>query len=162
MFPHVHFFVDRQTQTEWVRKNQFVNFWFAVEVIHVHRQMERSHPNLLRLSISHTFNQTCFAFFQLSSQYFTTNGRDGLHMVWGRLPATAMVLSIFQEPQLMLYLDNDAVFPSSKYTPTDIYHQLSFDEYRGLNATGQHLSPALIVNKPMTGWLCHQCMCILS
>ena len=29
-----------------------------------------------------------------------------------------------QEAQHMLYLDTDAVFSSSKYTPTDMYHQL--------------------------------------
>ena len=54
----------------------------------------------------------------------------------------------------MLYLDTDAVFSSSKYTTT------SCDEFGGPNATGQHLSPTLIVNKPMTGLLCHQYMYI--
>ena len=113
---------------------------------------------MVKISYIPKFNQTCFVFFQLSDQYFTTNEREGIHMVWGRLPATAMVLSIFREAQYMLYLDTDAVFSSSKYTPTDMYHQLSSVGYKEPNSTVQYLSPALIVNKPMTGWLCHQCM----
>lgn len=101
------------------------------------------------------FNQTCFAFFQLSDQYFGVDGRR-LHMVWGRLPITALVLSLFPKAQYMLYMDTDATLSSARHTPTDMYHALSYDGY-GSDATFQHLSPGLIVNKPMTGWLCHQC-----
>lgn len=101
------------------------------------------------------FNKTCFAFFHLSSQHFSMNG-TALNMVWGRLPAASLSTSLFPNAQYMLYMDSDAMLSSANYTPTSMYYALSYDGY-GTNASFKHLTPSLIVNKPMSGWLCNQC-----
>ena len=53
-------------------------------------------------------------------------------------------------------MDSDAILASANYTPTSMYKALAYDGY-GVNATFQTLDPSLIVNKPLTGWLCSQC-----
>jgi hypothetical protein len=77
-------------------------------------------------------------------------------MVWGRIPATAILLSAFPKAQFMLYMDTDAMLSSASFTPSMMYHALSYDG-KGANATFNYLQPSLIVNKPLTGWLCSQC-----
>lgn len=98
---------------------------------------------------------TCFAFVKISSPFIDSNGKE-LHPVWGRLPATALVMSVFQKADIFLYMDSDAILAFSDKTPTMMYNELAFDGY-GADATMQHLRPGLIVNKPLTGWLCGEC-----
>eukprot|EP00535_Pseudo-nitzschia_heimii_P006799 CAMPEP_0197184386 /NCGR_PEP_ID=MMETSP1423-20130617/9775_1 /TAXON_ID=476441 /ORGANISM="Pseudo-nitzschia heimii, Strain UNC1101" /LENGTH=377 /DNA_ID=CAMNT_0042635183 /DNA_START=80 /DNA_END=1213 /DNA_ORIENTATION=- len=98
---------------------------------------------------------TCFAFFLVSSPWIDENDRE-LHPVWGRLPATALVMSAFPNADIFLYMDSDALLASPHKSPTMMYDELSFDGY-GDAATSQQLRPGLIVNKPQTGWLCGQC-----
>jgi hypothetical protein len=103
------------------------------------------------------FNQTCFAFFHISSDVYDAN--DGPHPVWGRIPATSLVMTSFPQVEYMLYIDSDAMIASANYTPSSMYHILSFDGY-GMgddNVTMKYLSPSLIVNKPLTGWACGKC-----
>ena len=113
--------------------------------------VDSSWDAMIELSRVPIFNQTCFAFFHLSTSHFTTDGKKGLHMVWGRLPSTALVMRLFPKVQYMLYLDTDAILMTASYTPTAMYAELS-----------SHLSPqhsnSLIVNKPTLGWLCDQCI----
>ncbi len=98
---------------------------------------------------------TCFVFFDVASPWIDSKGRE-LHPVWGRVPATALVLSAFPQADIFLYMDSDALIAFSNETPTDMYKDLAFDG-KGEGATMQHLKPGLIVNKPYTGWLCAQC-----
>lgn len=98
---------------------------------------------------------TCFAFFKVASPWIDQDGRE-FHPVWGRLPATALVMSAFPKADIFLYLDSDALLAFHDKSPTTMYNTLAFDGY-GENATSRHLKPGLIVNKPLTGWLCGQC-----
>ena len=113
--------------------------------------VDASWSAMKELSLLPKFNQTCFCFFHLSNYYFTTNGISGLHMVWGRLPSTALAFEKFPNVQYMLYINTDAMFTSARYTPTLMYHELS------KTSLSSQPRPSLIVNKPMTGWLCSQC-----
>lgn len=99
--------------------------------------------------LNHT---TCIVFFKIDSDQ---SGRE-LHPVWGRLPATVLVMSAFSKADVFLYMDSDALLAFPNKTPTDMYDILAFDGY-GKNSTLQQLTPGLIVNKPLTGWLCSQC-----
>ena len=109
------------------------------------------------------FNQTCAAFFQVSTEVYrgnrdgSTSGDFGLHPVWARLPASAIAMSYFTAASYFLYMDTDAILTSPNYTPTSMYKTLAYDGY-GENATFQTIEPSLIANKPFTGWLCSQCM----
>jgi len=98
---------------------------------------------------------TCFVFFKVSSPWIDQSGRE-LHPVWGRLPATSLVMSAFPKADVFLYLDSDALLAFPDKSPTTMYNTLAFDGY-GENATSQQLNPGLIVNKPLNGWLCGQC-----
>lgn len=98
---------------------------------------------------------TCFAFFLVSSPWIDQSGIE-FHPVWGRLPATALVMSAFPKADIFLYMDSDALLASQDKSPTMMYDELSFDGY-GDDATSRKLKPGLIVNKPQTGWLCGQC-----
>ena len=98
---------------------------------------------------------SCLAFFGVSSPWIDQNGKE-FHPVWGRLPATALVMSAFPQADIFLYMDSDALLSFPDKSPTDMYNELAFDGY-GEDATFQHLKPGLIVNKPFTGWLCSQC-----
>ncbi|MGK3738333.1 MAG: hypothetical protein ACI90V_005180 [Bacillariaceae sp.] len=98
---------------------------------------------------------TCFAFFLVPSPWIDHRGNE-IHPVWGRLPATALVMKAFPKADFFLYMDSDALLAFPDITPTTMYKELAFDGY-GENATFQQLNPGLIVNKPFTGWLCGQC-----
>lgn len=97
---------------------------------------------------------TCFAFYRVASSWIH-EGKE-LHPVWGRLPATALVMSAFPKAEVFLYMDSDALLAFPDKSPTDMYKALAFDGY-GENPTMQQLQPGLVVNKPLTGWLCGQC-----
>ena len=96
------------------------------------------------------FNSTCVAFFHISNKTYYEN--TGLHPVWGRLPATALVMSDFPKAETLLYMDTDAMLASADHTPTSMYEALA--RAHKTNVTLQTLEPSLIVNKPMKGWLC--------
>lgn len=98
---------------------------------------------------------TCFVFFGIASPWIDQTGKE-FHPVWGRLPATALVMSAFPKADVFLYMDSDALLSFSDKSPTMMYNELAFDGY-GEDATMQQLQPGLIVNKPLTGWLCGQC-----
>mmetsp|Transcript_93727 Transcript_93727/g.190823 ORF Transcript_93727/g.190823 Transcript_93727/m.190823 type:complete len:382 (-) Transcript_93727:48-1193(-) len=98
---------------------------------------------------------TCFAFFKISTPWIDDRGRK-FHPVWGRLPGTALVLAAFPKADFFLYMDSDALLAFPDKTPSSMYDTLAFDGY-GENATSQQLQPGLIVNKPITGWMCSQC-----
>jgi hypothetical protein len=100
-------------------------------------------------------NTTCFVFFKIDSPWIDQSGRE-LHPVWGRLPATSLVMSAFSKAEVFLYIDSDALLAFPDKTPTSMYNILAYDGY-GENATLQHLTPGLVVNKPLTGWLCGEC-----
>lgn len=116
-------------------------------------QVWRTMSSIVHLSPA--LEETCFAFFQVSNPWIDDDGIE-LHPVWGRLPATALVMSTFTKADIFLYMDSDALMLFSDKTPTTMYNELAFDGY-GEDATMQQLTPALIVNKPYTGWLCSQC-----
>ena len=99
-------------------------------------------------------SQTCLVYFQVANPLH----QDGiaLHPVWGRLPATALMMQTFPKAKFLLYFDSDAIIASPDQNPTTMYKALSFDGY-GENATFQALQPGLIVNKPYHGWLCGEC-----
>ena len=98
---------------------------------------------------------TCYAFVKISSPFLDSSGRK-LHPVWGRIPATALVMNVFPNAEIFLYMDSDALLPFSSNTPTMMYDELAFDGY-GDNPSMTHLKPGLIVNKVKTGWMCSQC-----
>ena len=114
----------------------------------------KSMSHIVRTSRTHKGN-TCYAFFGIASPWIDPTGRE-LHPVWGRVPATALVMSAFPKADIFLYMDSDALLAFSDKSPTMMYKELSFDGY-GEDATMQQLQPGLIVNKPQTGWLCSQC-----
>mmetsp|Transcript_34569 Transcript_34569/g.81500 ORF Transcript_34569/g.81500 Transcript_34569/m.81500 type:complete len:379 (+) Transcript_34569:221-1357(+) len=118
------------------------------------REGWKSLAHLVRTS-SALKGTTCFAFFKISSPWIDQSGTE-LHPVWGRLPATALVMSTFPKADVFLYMDSDALLASPDNSPTKMYETLAFDGY-GEDATSQHLNPGLIVNKPLTGWLCGEC-----
>ena len=113
--------------------------------------VDSSWDAMVELSRVPIFNQTCFAFFHLSNSHFTTDGKTGIHMVWGRIPSTALVIELFPQAQYMLYLDTDAILMSADYTPTSMYAKLT-------SHLSSRQSYSLIVNKPTLGWLCDQCI----
>ena len=98
---------------------------------------------------------TCFAFFLVPSPWIDRRGNE-IHPVWGRLPATALVMKAFPKADYFLYMDSDALLAFPDINPTTMYKELAFDGY-GENATFQQQNPGLIVNKPFTGWLCGEC-----
>jgi len=98
---------------------------------------------------------SCYAFFGVSSPWIDRSGRE-FHPVWGRLPATALVMAAFPQADVFLYMDSDALLSFPDKSPTTMYNELAFDGY-GEDATFQQLKPGLIVNKPFTGWACEQC-----
>ncbi|CAB9513083.1 expressed unknown protein [Seminavis robusta] len=99
-------------------------------------------------------NQTCLVFFQIGVPFVNTDLE--LHPVWGRLPATALIMQLFQRATVFLYLDTDALLASPHHSPTTMFQALSHD-YDGYGQPNKQQQPALIVNKPYTGWLCGQC-----
>ena len=101
-------------------------------------------------------NQTCFAFFQVSEPFLSKGQTVPLHPVWGRVPATALMMTTFPKANFLLYLDADAAIAFPDQTPTTMYQALSFDGY-GDYATFKQLQPGLIVSKPVAGWLCGIC-----
>jgi galactosyl transferase GMA12/MNN10 family len=101
-------------------------------------------------------NKTCAVYFQIDDPFLPNGESMPLHSVWGRVSATALVMRTFPKANFLLYLDSDALIAFPDQTPTTMYHALSYDGY-GENATFRQLQPALIVNKPYTGWLCLQC-----
>ena len=117
-------------------------------------QVWKSMSHIVRTSRTLKGN-TCFAFFGIASPWIDPNGRE-FHPVWGRVPATALVMSAFPKADIFLYMDSDALLADSDKSPTMMYKELAFDGY-GEDATMQQLQPGLIVNKPITGWLCSQC-----
>jgi hypothetical protein len=114
----------------------------------------KSMSHIVRTSRTHKGN-TCFAFFGIASPWIDPTGRE-FHPVWGRVPATALVMSAFPKADIFLYMDSDTLLAFSDKSPTMMYKELAFDGY-GEDATMQQLQPGLIVNKPLTGWLCSQC-----
>eukprot|EP00531_Pseudo-nitzschia_arenysensis_P015308 CAMPEP_0116136138 /NCGR_PEP_ID=MMETSP0329-20121206/11561_1 /TAXON_ID=697910 /ORGANISM="Pseudo-nitzschia arenysensis, Strain B593" /LENGTH=365 /DNA_ID=CAMNT_0003630979 /DNA_START=157 /DNA_END=1250 /DNA_ORIENTATION=+ len=114
----------------------------------------KSTAHIVHTSPAHRDN-TCFAYFDVASPWIDSRGRE-LHPVWGRVPATALMMSSFPQADIFLYMDSDALIASSNDTPTAMYKDLAYDG-KGEDATMQHLKPGLIVNKPYTGWLCGQC-----
>jgi galactosyl transferase GMA12/MNN10 family len=101
-------------------------------------------------------NNTCLAFFQIANPFLPSGQAMPLHPVWGRLPATALVMKRFPKASILLYLDSDALIAFPDQNPTSMYRELAYDGY-GENATFKQLQPALIVNKPFQGWLCGEC-----
>eukprot|EP00985_Skeletonema_marinoi_P008276 scaffold3705_cov159-Skeletonema_marinoi.AAC.2 len=59
----------------------------------------------------------------------------------------------------MLYMDTDAILASPRYTPSVMYDALKYNGHENSTntATLKQLSPSLIVNKPLTGWMCGEC-----
>lgn len=80
-----------------------------------------------------------------------------MNPVWSRIPATVIAMDSFRKADYFLYLDSDANLASAYYSPRDMYNILSYDG-SGDEATYQHKEPALIVSKPLRGWLCMQCI----
>jgi hypothetical protein len=127
--------------------------------------VDASWAAMITLSHLPQFNSTCFAFYHLSDAYFASNG-SALHTVWGRLPVTSLVLDSFPKARYMLYLDTDAMLSSARYTPMEMHQQLasliteedSKNDEMIQQQKERQFTPSLIVNKPMTGWLCNQCM----
>ena len=98
---------------------------------------------------------TCLVYFTIHSPLKHESGKE-MHPVWGRVPATALVMTAFPNADIFLYMDSDALLSFPDKSPTMMYNELAYDGY-GDDATFQHLKPGLIVNKPHTGWLCSQC-----
>jgi len=118
------------------------------------RKQWKSLARIVRTSPS-LRQSTCFAYFIVSSPWIDHRGNE-MHPVWGRIPATALVMEAFPKANIFLYMDSDALLAFPDKTPTSMYKKLAFDGY-GENATFQHMTPGLIVNKPFTGWLCGEC-----
>jgi galactosyl transferase GMA12/MNN10 family len=108
------------------------------------------------VQLSPILNQTCLAFFQISQPFVDRQSHRELHPVWGRVPATVKMMQHFSQAKYFLYLDSDASLALPSFTPTTMYLTLAYDGY-GENATNLQTHPGLIVNKPMTGWLCSEC-----
>jgi hypothetical protein len=106
--------------------------------------------------LSPAMAETCLVFFQISTPFIDIITNQTLHPVWGRVPATALMMQYFGRANYFLYMDSDAVLATPNYTPTAMYHILANEKYLQ-NVTSQQKNPGLIANKPMTGWLCMQC-----
>jgi hypothetical protein len=107
------------------------------------------------IQLEPAMHQTCLAYLRISQPFRDSNVQQ-LHPVWGRIPATAMVMRFFRRAEYFLYIDTDATLALPNHSPTDMYESLAYDGY-GPNATFEHKRPGLIVNKPMNGWLCMHC-----
>ena len=134
------FWLDANTTTRITSEGMVNRGWEAISYL------VRTSPAL---------RSTCCVFFLISSPLTDRGGRE-LNPVWGRLPATALVMAKFALAEVFLYMDSDAMPTFPDKSPTMMYDELAFDGY-GQEATFRHLTPGLIVNTPPYGWMCLEC-----